>query len=411
VKECGLSSGTPHIAGGSLCLITVALDPEAADIAKQVAVQESVQFLNTFPDYAPNLLNAQLAQPLQEAQALACLIDFDKSKDLAVQTAAMLQPLVSGRTALIALSDDANPDLILNAMRAGCSEYLTKPLRSDELSSSLQKLRARWLSSTVRPDHPAGQVLAFLSVRGGAGATTAAVHLGTFLAKRHVQKVLIVDLHPHLGHVAMLLGIDSRSYNFPELLRNISRLDLTLLNSYVVHHSSGVDVLLSPDSLSETTRISADELGRAIRFLADVYDYVLIDCTSGLDELNQTTIGCCNEVFLVATPEVPALRDLARYVDRLLEGYAPPEKLKVVINQHGSHRAVTVDQIEKAIRHPVSITLPTSSTELIRAVDTGEPVSPEKRSEFASQIKNWASMLAPAKEGLTDTKRRFAFWS
>ena len=105
------------------------------------------------------------------------------------------------------------------------------------------------------------------------------------------------------------------------------------------------------------------------------------------------------------------MRDLARYVDRLLEGYAPPEKLKVVINQHGSHRTVTVDQIEKAIRHPVAITLPTSSTELIRAVDTGEPISPEKRSEFVSQIKNWASTLAPVKDAPTETKRRFAFWN
>ena len=82
-----MSSGTPHLAGGSLCLITVALDPEVADIAKQAALQESVQFLNAFPDYTPNLLNAQLAQQLQGAEALVCLIDFDKSKDLAVETA------------------------------------------------------------------------------------------------------------------------------------------------------------------------------------------------------------------------------------------------------------------------------------------------------------------------------------
>jgi pilus assembly protein CpaE len=238
-----------------------------------------------------------------------------------------------------------------------------------------------------------------------------AVHLGTFLAKRHAQKVLIVDLHPHLGHVAMLLGMDSHSYTFHELLRNVARLDLTLLNSYVVHHSSGVDVLLSPDSLSETDLISAEALGQAIRFLADVYNYVLIDCTCGLGELNRTTIGCCNELFLVATPEVPALRDLARYVDRLVEWYVRPEKVKVVLNQHGSHRAVTVDQIEKAIRHPVSITLPASSTELIRAVETGEPISPEKKSEFANQIRNWAATLLPAETAQTETKHRFAFWN
>jgi pilus assembly protein CpaE len=411
VKECGVSLGTAHIEGGSLCLITVGLDPEVANAAKQVALQESVKFLSAFPDYSQNLRSAQLVQQLQGAEALVCLIDFDKSKDLATQTATTVQPMVNGRTTLIALSRDENPDHILNAMRAGCSEYLTKPLRADQLSSCLRKLRARWLSSPIRPGQAAGRVLAFLSVRGGAGATTVAVHLGTFLAKRHAQKVLIVDLHPHLGHVAMLLGMDSHSYTFHELLRNVARLDLTLLNSYVVHHSSGVDVLLSPDSLSETDLISAEALGQAIRFLADVYNYVLIDCTCGLGELNRTTIGCCNELFLAATPEVPALRDLARYVDRLVEWYVRPEKVKVVLNQHGSHRAVTVDQIEKAIRHPVSITLPASSTELIRAVETGEPISPEKKSEFANQIRNWAATLLPAEAAQTEAKHRFAFWN
>ena len=406
-----MSSGTPHIAGGSLCLITVALDPEIADIAKQAALQESVQFLNAFTDYTQNLLSGQLTQQLQGAEALVCLIDFDKSKDLAIQTATTIQPLVNGRTTLIALSADENPDLILNAMRAGCSEYLTKPLQADQLSSSLRKFRTRWLSTPLHPAKATGKVLAFLSVRGGAGATTIAVHLGSFLARRHAQKTLIIDLHPHLGHVAMLLGMDSHGYTFHELLRNVSRLDLALLNSYIAHHSSGADVLPSPDSLSEVDAISVDALGRVIRFLADTYNYVLIDCTCGLDELNQAIIGCCDELYLVSTPEVPALRDLARYVDRLVACELPPAKLKVVINQIGSQRTVTIENIEKAVRHPVSITLPNSSAELMRAVDTGEPISPEKKSAFGSQIRNWASTLVPAEAARIETKRRFAFWN
>jgi Flp pilus assembly CpaE family ATPase len=108
---------------------------------------------------------------------------------------------------------------------------------------------------------------------------------------------------------------------------------------------------------------------------------------------------------------VPALRDLARYVDRLLEWYVQPEKLKVVINQHESDCSVTLEQIEKAIGHPVAIALPISSGDLKRAVERGEPISPEKRSEFASQIKNWASTLVPAEAAPTESKRRFAFWN
>jgi Flp pilus assembly CpaE family ATPase len=88
-----------------------------------------------------------------------------------------------------------------------------------------------------------------------------------------------------------------------------------------------------------------------------------------------------------------------------------PEKLKVVINHYDSDCTVTLEQIEKAIQHPVSIALSTSSGDLRRAVELGEPVSPEKKSEFASQIKNWASTLVPAEAAATETKRRFAFWN
>ncbi len=220
-----------------------------------------------------------------------------------------------------------------------------------------------------------------------------------------------MDLHPHLGHVATSLGMDSHSYTFHELLRNVARLDPTLLNSYVGHHSSGADVLPSPASLSQAEPIASDALGRVIRFLAEAYNYVLIDCPSGLDELNQVIIGGCDELYLVATPEVPALRDLVRYVDRLAECNLPRAKLKVVINQNGSHRTLTVESIQQAIRHPVAITLPASSAELIRAVDTGEPIAPERKSEFASQIRNWACSVAPAETRGIEAKRRFAFWN
>ena len=403
--------GSHHIDGEGLCLITVGLDVEAAETARQVALQESVKLVSAFPDYPQGPLNGQLTRQLEGAEALVCLIDFDRSKDLAVETAMSIQPLMSGRATLMALSADENPDLILNAMRAGCSEYLTKPMQPDVLSTCLRKLRARWLAASLRASPAAGRVLAFLSVSGGAGATTIAVHLGTFLAKRQRQKTLIVDPHPHLGHVAMLLGMDAHSYNFHDLLGNIARLDLTLLSSYVAHHASGADVLPSSDSLDQATAISADELERAIRFLADVYNFLLLDCPRELDELNRAILGCCNEVYLVATPELPALRDLARYVARLLEWGVPAAKLKVVINQQGSHRTVTVEQIEQAICHPVDIILPASAAELIRAVDTGEPISSDRKSEFASQIRKWASSLAPVEEAPTKTKRRFAFWS
>jgi len=395
----------------ALCLVTVGLDPGAADQVRQASVQAQFGVVTAFPSYSETLLDGQMRRLLSGAEELVCLIDFDKNMDLAVQAAGGLQASATNHTTLIALSAEEHPDLILHAMRAGCTEYLTKPLRVEQLAELLRKLKERYLSTTQRSTGPSGRVLAFMGVRGGAGATTIAVHLASFLARRQGKRTLIVDQHSCLGHVALMFGIDGHRFNLNELLQNISRLDLMLLKSYVAYHSSGVEILPSPDRLSESIRMDGDALGRAIRFAASAYNFVLIDCQTGLDELNLVTAACCDELYLVATPDVPALRDLARYLDRLRELQLMPEKLKVVLNQYGSGRSVTIAQIEKAIDHPVSLTLASDVGSLTRALDRGQPISSEQKSEFGNQIRKWAAELAPGQSAPIETKHRFAFWN
>ena len=100
-------------------------------------------------------------------------------------------------------------------------------------------------------------------------------------------------------------------------------------------------------------------------------------------------------------------------VDRLLQSNVPPDKIKIVINRFSSQGALTLEQIEKAIRQPIAITIPNASADLVRAMNSGTPVLPERKSEFAIQMKKWASSLTTGEEALelAEPKRRFAFWS
>ncbi len=58
---------------------------------------------------------------------------------------------------------------------------------------------------------------------------------------------------------------------------------------------------------------------------------------------------------------LPALRDLSRCIDRFLQSNVPPDKMKVVINRYSSAGALSQEQIEKAIRQPIAITIPNAS--------------------------------------------------
>ncbi len=86
-------------------------------------------------------------------------------------------------------------------------------------------------------------------------------------------------------------------------------------------------------------------------------------------------------------------------MDRLAACNVSPSKIRVVVNRYSSEGAVTLEQIEKAIRQPIAITIPNNTAELMRAMNTGTPVSPDRRTEFAMQIKKWTSQHGPGDAG------------
>ncbi len=393
-----------------MCVITVCVDQESADKVRQATLREYCSFVGELQDYSPREGELQPLLKLQNAEASVCILDFDKDHERAVQAANTLRQMLHGKTTLIALSEKNEPSLILEAMRAGCSEYLTKPLSIEGLCESLTRIRGR-LKSGEGARKALGKTLAFLGCRGGAGTTTLAVHLAMFLSRSFGRKVLIADQHRQLGHVGLYLGLDEASYDFYELVRNVGRLDQTLLNSFVAHHSSGLDVLPSPNVLNGVPNISLDAVERAVHFLAEVYEFVIIDSPRGVGDLNLVTVDCCDELYLVATPDVPALRDLSRHIDRLLQCSVSPAKIRVVINRFSSQGSVSLEQIENAIRQPISITMPNHSVALIRAMNTGTPIMPDQKSEFALQMKKWAGTLAPSAEVVPEQpKRKFSLW-
>lgn len=406
-----MSNKTSNAARNGLCVLTVCADSHTIDDVMRATLQVfAAQFVGGLTDYLSRTAKLDILQRAQDSDACLCVIDFDRDRVEAVHTANALQQMLGTRITMIALSERSDPTLILDAMRSGCNEYLVKPLRIEQLSDSLVRLQSRWASSekasTLR-----GGVLAFLGTRGGAGATTLAVHIATFLSRLHERRVLLVDLHSQLGHVGLYLGLRGSRYDFPELVRNVGRLDSALLSGFVAHHESGIDVLQSPDVMDTAAEPPIDDAERALLFLRGLYDYVIFDCQRSFSGAHLAVIDHADELC-----DVPAVRDLSRCVDRLIQCNLSPGKLKVAINRYCSQGAVTLQQIEKAIRQPISITVPNCSSELIRAMNTGTPLDPQGNSEFVSQLAKWAASLVPGAtvpepQAAVRPAWRIPFWS
>ena len=402
-------SASPSTEAAGISLVTVCLDPETISLVSRLAAQHlGASFAGNMVDYQPGNRDVELLRAMQQSSGCLCVINLDGEFEMALETASSLQQLLGDRVLLVGLSSRSNPDRILNAMRAGYAEYLASPLDCNEFIDSVTRLRRRWaVAHNGRP----GKVLALLGARGGAGATTLAVHLSTFMARLSGKRVLIIDLHRQLGHVGLYLGLPMAEYHFYDLVRNIGRIDADLLNGFVVREVNGVDVLPAPDGLFGLTDVAMDAVQQTIRYLRGAYEYVVIDCCQGVGGANEAAIAESDQVYMVATPDVPALRDLSRYVDRLLQYNFPVGKLKVLINRYRSRGEVALKEISEAVRLPVALTIPNSSEELITAMNTGKPVLPSSRSDFAKQLRLWAEGVAgaPIRKGVP-VKPAFVFW-
>jgi pilus assembly protein CpaE len=393
-------------------LITVSLDARLADeIADSVLKMSWAVHRADCEGYISAVKRPPFSQPVKSAPACIAVINFDEDVEQAVASAAYIQELFSGNAAMVALSASRDPDLMLRAMRAGCNEFIGGGFDEADFSEMLVRLYQQWSAKSAR-NNALGEVVTFFGAKGGVGTTTLAVHLAMYLVLCHQKKTLLIDNHPQLGHACIYLGIDGSRYHFNELVRNLSRLDSDLLR-YIATHSSGLEVLASPDVCGGQKTLDSSSIAQTLDFLRGEYDYVIVDGPSSLDDTNLAVIDASNLLYLVATPEIAAIRDLSRYVDSLSQGDHDIEKVKVVINRFSSQHALTVEQIEKAIRLPIAIKLPNGYAEVTRSAILGEPINPKQKTDFSVPIVKWANTLVgsvmPTEEA-APKKSLFSLW-
>jgi pilus assembly protein CpaE len=396
-----------------IALLAVHLEQHTMDEIRQLAAEMPWTLVPIdFKNYFSGTKRPHLTQQAISAQACIAVIDFDEDHEGALLTAEFLRQSFYNKIAIVALSSATDPDLLLRAMRAGYNEFLGKPFDTHELTDMLIRLEQRWSATIGRPQS-SGRILSFFGAKGGVGTTTLAVHLAMFLVRDFKKKVLLIDNHAQLGHECLYLGLDGSQHHFHELVRNVSRLDQDLLTGFVAKHPSGLDVLSSPDVHGEVRTADVESVERTLEFLSTQYDFVLLDCEASFEDANLAVIDLSNLVYLIATPEIGAIRDLSRYVDGLIQNEHATEKLRVVINRYSSRDAVTIEQIEKAIRLPIAIKITNNYGELVRSINVGEPLSSNRKSDFSVQMTEWAIALAGTPETMSKepAKKRFAFWN
>jgi pilus assembly protein CpaE len=231
---------------------------------------------------------------------------------------------------IFAVAMAADPDLILQSMRAGANEFFTWPLADEPVHSAVRRTAAR--RESAQGARPPATTLVFFGAKGGAGTTTLAVNCGVELARLSKRSVIIVDLKPGLGEVGLFLGVRPR-FSVLDAIDNLHRLDREFLKELVAKHKSGLDILAGSDQFDRPGAADGGAIEELLRLLTRQYDYIVVDGGSQINSCTVSALYSADQLFLVANPDVPSVRNAQRLLDRVRQLGACGERVRLLLNR------------------------------------------------------------------------------
>jgi pilus assembly protein CpaE len=327
---------------------------------------------------------------LEPFQQRVSVVDFDGNVEENGRIAQRLRDGCDNSLTVFAASSDPNPETIIAAMRCGCTEYLLKPFQLDRILDALAQLDLR-RPSKVQVQK--GRVITLTGAKGGTGVTSLALHLALNLVRRHQRKCLLVDEHPALGDVSLCLGLGRNQYSFYELVHNTDRLDVDLLQGFLSQHSSGLDVLDSPEAIHAFPRASAEAIEHTLAFLSENYQFVIIDTPPGMSEDTCAAIRQSDRLAMVITPELPAIRNAVRSIEYLTGLHYPEDSIDVVLNRCSRKSTVTEQEIEAALHRQIAVRIPNNYGVVINSINAGIPLDLSHKSGLPGAFDSWADRL------------------
>jgi pilus assembly protein CpaE len=288
--------------------------------------------------------------------------------------------------AVFAIGSMSQPQTIVNAMRSGAREFVERPTTTTDLLEAFIRLSAT--QRKVKRDGPRGKVFTVVNAKGGSGATTVAVNLALALQSAH-SNVALIDL-AHLGHAALHLNLKA-PFTVADAIRNLHRMDSSLLDSFMTRHSGGLQ-LLAGTNTPAATEPSTAEFARLFDFMATNFRYVVVDASSRLDSATRLVGNLSETILLIAHADVASLWSASRVVQFLGEN-SGRERVKLVLNRFRKIPGFHESDAETASGASLLWRIPNQYFAVSTAIDRGVPLMQQNHTEIARSFNGLAAAL------------------
>jgi len=295
-------------------------------------------------------------------------------------------------TQIIIMSVQGEADYLRRAMQAGAREFLIKPFSSADLVNSVRRAhqlgrqqRDRLGPMTqqaagmgeLRPGGPAraqelGKIISIFSPKGGAGCSILAINLAIAMHKTASIKVALVDASLQFGDIAVLLNVQARR-TIADLASYAEDLEIDLIDTVMVTHNSGLRALLAPPRPEMADLVTAEVLVNVLNKMRHMFDVIVVDMYSSLEDTVLVTLDASELIVLVATPEIPAIKSARLFFEVTEALEYPPAKTQLVLNKAVRQGGIRAADIEASIKHKVMAQFPLEEKLVTTSINQGVP--------------------------------------
>ena len=379
-----------------LSVVIVATDSEQRAVLQVLvdgtSVAQAVEKCANFPVAATD----PIMRRIQSATPDVVLIDIPSENPSSALAAVELVHQELPESAIFAIGTLSQPQVIVNAMRAGAREFVERPVTTTDLLEAFVRLTTAQRKS--RRQESRGKIFSIINAKGGSGCTTVAVNLALALQSAH-GNVALVDIAA-LGHCALHLNLKP-VFTLNDAIRNLHRLDSSLLDSFMTRHSTGLQLLAGPNSPVDAEPSTA-EYAKLFDMLAGHYGYVVVDASTRMDSTTRLVSNLAQMVLMVAHTDVASLWSAARVQQFLSEG-GNRDKIHLVLNRFRKIPGFTETDAEAAAGAKLLWTIPNHYFAVSTAIDRGVPLLHQSNTEIARSFTGLATRMT---ENDLDVKRK-----
>ena len=330
-----------------------------------------------------------ILRQIQDLRAEVVFVDIDPENPQRAISAIELIHVNTSEITIFAIGEMSASSLIVAAMRAGAREFLDRSASRDALLEALT--RHTTSRSKTRSSAGKAKVFTVVNAKGGSGATTVAVNTAIALQENQ-GKVVLVDF-ALIGNAALHLNVRP-SFGVLDALQNLHRMDASLLDGFMSSHKGGLRLLAGPQQPYSVVPTAA-ELARLFDLLVSHYRYVIVDCSSRMDQTTRQLCDLSNAVLLVTQADVVSLWSAGR-IQAFLEEGVGRERLRLVLNRYKKIPGFTEQDVERATNCKVLWKVPNNYQLVGPAIDKGVPVALQDNHEVSRSLISLAAMLAQA---------------